>query len=288
MEKERKQKKALVTSRVLFYTVLDKIYVVLFALIFVYGLVAGLLKDIKSVGGVIGYYATFIIGMALFGLLLNWIYKCVTKTMLCITEDEVYKEAYAPLKRSEMSIPLNKITSVTTFNFLWIFRSIIIFQYHQLPVVFFTYTNQEFKDKFDELVNNRKEDIVNEFEDKNMISFIDKKHYPIVEAVLGGLLVLFLIIGIIMSFMDPASKVVGTYKNDSGEVKLGKDKSCSVPGVENMTKCSWTYNEDTNIVTVNYSYEVKYLSQTKETDRTLTYTYSDKTLTNGSKVYTKK
>ena len=68
MEKERKQKKALVTSRVLFYTVLDKIYVVLYALTFVYGLFAGLLKDIKSVGGVIGYYATFIIGMALFGL----------------------------------------------------------------------------------------------------------------------------------------------------------------------------------------------------------------------------
>ena len=288
MEKERKQKKALVTSRVLFYTVLDKIYVLLFAFTFIYGLIFGLVNKNKSIGGVLGYYALFIIEMVLIALLLNWIYKCVTKTMLCITEDEVYKEAYAPLKRSEMSIPLNKITSVTTFNFLWIFRSIIIFQYHQLPVVFFTWTNQEFKDKFDELVNKRKEEIVNEYEDKNMISFIDKKHYPIIGAVLGGLVVLFLIIAIIMSFMDPAAKVAGTYANDSGEVKLGKDKSCSVPGVENMTKCSWSYDDTSNIVTVNYSYEVKYLSVAKETDRTLTYTYSDKTLTNGSKVYTRK
>ena len=91
-----------------------------------------------------------------------------------------------------------------------------------------------------------------------------------------------------MSFMDPAAKVAGTYANDSGEVKLGNDKSCSVPGVENMTKCSWSYDDTSNIVTVNYSYEVKYLSVAKETDRTLTYTYSDKTLTNGSKVYKRK
>ncbi len=289
MEKERKQKKALVTSRVLFYTVLDKIYVITFAFAFIYGLIFGLVNKNKSLGGVFGYYATFIISMVLLALLLNWVYKCVTKTMLCITEDEVYKEAYAPLKRSEMSIPLNKITSVTTFNFFWIFRSIIIFQYHQLPVVFFTWTNQEFKDKFDELVNKRKEEIVNEFEDKNMISFIDKKLYPIIGAVLGGLVVLFLIIAIIMSFIDPASKVAGTYTSDAGEVKLGKDKSCSVPGVENMTKCSWSYDETSNIVTVNYSYEVKsYYGTARETDRTQTYTYSDKTLSSGSKVYTRK
>ncbi len=289
MEKEKKQKKALVTSRVLFYTVLDKIYVLLFAFAFIYGLIFGLVSKNKSIIGIFSYYAAFIIVMVLLALFLNWLYKCVSKTMLCITEDEVYKEAYAPLKRSEMSIPLNKITSVTTFNFFWIFRSIIIFQYHQLPVVFFTWTNQEFKNKFDELVIKRKEEIVNEYEDKNMISFIDKKLYPIIEAALGGIIVVFVIIAIILSFIDPASKVAGTYTNDSGEIKLGKDKSCSVPGVENMTKCSWTYDDTSNIVTINYSYEVKsYLGTNKETERSLTFTYNDKTLTSGSKVFTKK
>ena len=174
MEKERKQKKALVTSRVLFYTILDKIYVVAFAIYFIVGLVSGLLQKNKSILGVIEYYVLFLVVVTVVALLFNWFYKCAIKTMLCITEDEVYKEAYAPLKRSETSIPLSKITSVTTFNFLWIFRSIIIFQYHQMPVIFFTWNNQEFKDKFDELVNGRKEDIANEFEDKNFISFIDK------------------------------------------------------------------------------------------------------------------
>ena len=127
MEKERKQKKALVTSRVLFYTILDKIYVVAFAIYFIVGLVSGLLQKNKSILGVIEYYVLFLVVATVVALLFNWFYKCAIKTMLCITEDEVYKEAYAPLKRSEMSIPLNKITSVTTFNFFWIFRSIIIF-----------------------------------------------------------------------------------------------------------------------------------------------------------------
>ena len=117
MEKDKKQKKALVTSRVLFYSVLDKILFVVFSLDFVYGLIFGLLKKGKTITNVFGYYSCFLIVMVLLALLLNWIYKCATKTMLCITEDEVYKEAYAPLKRSEMSIPLSKITSVTTFNF---------------------------------------------------------------------------------------------------------------------------------------------------------------------------
>ena len=36
MEKDKKQKKALVTSRVLFYTVLDKILFILFSIYFIY------------------------------------------------------------------------------------------------------------------------------------------------------------------------------------------------------------------------------------------------------------
>ena len=132
MEKERKEKEALVSARILFYSVLDKIYLVLFALYFVLGLFQGILVKNRTVGGVLEYYILFLVGAVIAGLLFNWFYKCAIKTMLCITEDEFYKEAYAPLKRSEMSIPLSKVTSVTTFNFFWIFRSIIIFQYYPI------------------------------------------------------------------------------------------------------------------------------------------------------------
>lgn len=288
MEKERKQKKALVTSRVLFYTILDKIYVVAFAIYFIVGLVSGLLQKNKSILGVIEYYVLFLVVATVVALLFNWFYKCAIKTMLCITEDEVYKEAYAPLKRSEISIPLSKITSVTTFNFLWIFRSIIIFQYHQIPVIFFTWNNQEFKDKFDELVNGRKEDIANEFEDKNIISFIDKKHYKLVGAVICGLVAVFVIIGIILSFVDPASKVAGTYINGDVEVKLGKDSTCSLSNIDNVKSCSWSYDETSEVISVKYTYEVKYLTTAKEYERTLTYNYNNKTLTNGSIVYSRK
>ena len=290
MEKDKKSKKALVTSRVLFYSVLDKILFVVFSISFLSGLIKGLSLNRKTILSVFGYYAVFVIFMVLFGLLLNWIYKCATKTMLCITEDEVYKEAYAPLKRAETSIPLNKITSVTTFNFIWIFRSIVIFQYHQLPLVFFTWNNHEFKDKFDELVNKRKENIVNEYEDKNMISFIDKKNYKIVGAIFGGLLGIFLIISIVLSFVSPSNKVVGTYVNGSNEISLKKDGNCSISFVDNVTKCNWTYNEETSNVSVNYTHEVKYLGSAKEKDDSYNFTYNskDNTISRGSTVYTRK
>ena len=288
MEKERKEKKALVTSRVLFYTVLDKIYVVVFAIYFIIGLVSGLFIRNKTVANVLEYYVLFLVVATLVALLFNWFYKCAIKSMLCITEDEVYKEAYAPLKRSETSIPLSKITSVTTFNFLWIFRSIIIFQYHQLPVIFFTWTNQEFKNKFDELVNGRKEDIKNEFENKNMISFINKKHYKLIGVVIGGVVAMFVLIAIVLSFIDPSKQVAGTYVNGSNEVTLGKDSTCNLSNVDNIKSCTWSYDKNTNIVSVNYTYEIKYLSTAKEYERSLSYTYNNKTLTNGSMVYTRK
>ena len=288
MEKDKKQKKALVTSRVLFYSVLDKILFVVFSLDFVYGLIFGLLKKGKTITNVFGYYSCFLIVMVLLALLLNWIYKCATKTMLCITEDEVYKEAYAPLKRSEMSIPLSKITSVTTFNFCWIFRSIIIFQYHQLPVIFFTWNNQEFKDKFDELVNGRKEKISNEYEDKNVISFISKKNYILFGSVFCGLLVLFLIIAIILSFISPSSRAVGTYVNDSNEITLNKDLTCNISYIDDVKKCNWKFDEDNNRVVVNYTQEIKLFSSTKEKEYSMTFDYKDKALNYGSKTYSKK
>lgn len=288
MEKDKKQKKALVTSRVLFYSVLDKILFVLFSIDFIYGLVLGLLKKGKTFTNVLGYYSFFLVGMVILALLLNWIYRCATKTMLCITEDEVYKESYAPLKRSEMSIPLNKITSVTTFNFCWIFRSIIIFQYHQLPVVFFTWNNQEFKDKFDELVDNRKEKISNEFEDKHIISFINKKNYILIASIFGGLLVVFLIIAIILSFVNPASRLVGTYVYDSNEIVLNKDLSCSISYIDDVKKCNWNFDEDNNRVVVNYTQEVRLYSSTKEKDYNMTFDYKDNALNYGSRVYVKK
>lgn len=289
MEKERKEKEALVTSRVLFYSVLDKIYLVMFMIYFVYGLFNGLFIKLRTVGDVFKYYIVFLIVSAIFGLLLNWIYRCVIKSMLCITEDEVYKESYVPLKRSETSIPLNKITSVTTLNFFWIFRSIVIFQYHQLPVIFFTWNNQEFKDKFDELVNNRKTNIKNEFEEKNIISFIDKKHYSIIGAICGGVVLVFVIIAIILSFTNPSTKVVGSYSDGDKTIKLNKDSSCELIGYDNVTTCSWTYDDELEVVSVKYTYDVasSYLGK-RSYDKTISFNYTKNTLVNGSKTYTKK
>ena len=75
MEKERKEKEALVTCRVLFYSVLDKIYLVLFAIYFVFGLFNGLFMRLRTVGAVFGYYVGFLVGAAIMGLLMNWFYR---------------------------------------------------------------------------------------------------------------------------------------------------------------------------------------------------------------------
>ena len=291
MEKERKEKEALVTARVLFYSVLDKIFVVWYAICFVTGLFGGILGKQKTVGGVLGYYVGFIASFAVLALIFNWFYKCATKTMLCITEDEFYKEGYAPLKRSETSIPLNKVTSVTTFNFFWIFRSIIIFQYHQLPVVFFTWKNQELKDKFDELVDNRKVNIKNEFDDKTMISFINKKFYPIIGAVVAGLVVVFAIIAMVLSLVDPSSKVVGVYEDGDNTIRLNKDASCDLSiGSYKVTACSWSYDKDLEEVAIKYTYEVtsSYSNRKNTYDGSLKFNYSKNELTNTSYTYTKR
>ena len=144
-EKESKKQKALVTSRVLFISVLDKIYLVLLGLIFLGGTISIFKGNISSLSysfwGKVGKELIFLVILFLIYLLMNWFYKCAVKTMLCLTENEVYKEAYVPFKRAETSIPLNKITSVSTINFFWIFRSIIIHQYHQFPLVFMTWNN---------------------------------------------------------------------------------------------------------------------------------------------------
>ena len=97
--------------------------------------------------------------MFLYYLLLNWFYKCAAKTMLCLTKNEVYKEIYIPFKRTESSIPLNKITKVTTHEVFWIFRTIVIHQYGKLPVIFFTWNNQEFKELLNKILQKEVKDL---------------------------------------------------------------------------------------------------------------------------------
>lgn len=258
-KKDRKTIKPLVTCRVLFISVLDKILFVIIALLFVGSTWANFSGNLSSIS--YGYWQRvfseigILIGLTIYYLLMNWFYKCAAKTMLCITEKEIYIEKYIPFKRTEKSIPLEKVTSVTTINLFWIFRTLIIFQYHQLPTIFPTWNNQLLKDKFDELVNKRTEDVENEFEDKNILSFLKP---GFIKKFFIGLGCVVLIIGVFRFFgymFSPTKSVPGTYTNGEAVIKLEKDGTCDVTAIRESKNCKWQLSDDEKTVYVAYEYD---------------------------------
>ena len=292
-KKERNTKKPLVTCRVLFISVLDKILFALLALGFVFSLFSIFRGNFSSPS--YGYWRrlldviALLISTTITYLIVNWFYRCAAKTMLCITEHEIYKEKYVPFKRGEKSIPLNKVTSVTTINLFWIFRSVIIFQYHHIPMIFFTWKNQEFKDQYDELVNKRTEKIENEFEDKSIITFLKKGFIKKFFIGVAAVVVLFGIIRFFGYIFSPARKVPGTYVNGENKIVLNKDGSCEVdPFKKDIIECTWNINDDANIVTAVYKYKsTSWLFGESTSSASISFNYEKNKLTYNDVEYTK-
>ena len=287
--------KPLVTCRLLFISVLDKILFGILTLMF-------LLLTFSNFGGKISspsysYFANLkdeiaiIIFIFIQYLIFNWIYKCAKKTLLCITENEIYKEEYIPFKETLTTIPLDKVTSVSTINLFWIFRFVVICQYHHIPRVFPTWNNKEFKEKYEELVNKRTNKIENEYENKNIISFVNTKYLQYAGI---GFLGLLLIIGIVRLFFvifNPQRAIPGTYVNDDSEIVLNKNGQCDISSIQSNTKnCNWDYNEENNIITLNYQIEsTSYWSKKPVIyNNKMMFTYENKSLKYNNTVYTKK
>jgi len=295
--KVEKKRKSLVTSRVLFISALDKIFLVILLLMFIGATFANFEGDISSISygfwERVGTEIVIIIVMFIYYLFLNWIYKCAAKTMLCLTENEVYKESYVPFRRSETSIPLNKITGITTHNLFWIFRVIIIHQYGKLPMVFATWNNQEFKDKLNELITTEKEKIENEYEDRNIISKNMYKYLKYLGIVLGVIIGLIAIVRFFTFVFNGERKIAGTYSYLERDIVLEKDGTCNIDDIsdENITECSWSYDKDDKEVEIDYSYRYYsyyYGYKTIDGNTDLKYDKDNKTLTYGSLVYKKK
>lgn len=292
--KEIKERDTLVTSRVLFVSVLDKIYLICLILSFVLLTANNFAGDIANLHygfwAKVGNEVLIIIGTGIAYLILNWFYRCAVKTMLCLTEKEVYKESYVPFKRSETTIPLNKITGVTTYNVFWIFRSIIIHQYGKLPMIFFTWNNQEFKDKLDELVVKEDKKIKNEFQDKNIITEDKLKFLKYFAIALVGIICFIGILRFIIFVFGTERKIIGTYEYSDNygayKIVLESDGTCNVDDIisSSVSKCAWEYNNDTKKVLVIYEsgYYYRY-DDTMELD----YNSKEKTLQSSSRTYTK-
>ncbi len=297
--KKAKELKPLVCSRILFVSVLDKIYMVVIALgviLMTYNIFRG---DTASL-----YYGFWDrVGYELFGLIimgitysiLNWFYKCAIKTMMCLTEKEVYIEKYIPFKRSEASIPLNKITAISTVNIFWIFRCIIIHRYQQLPTFFWTWNNQEFKDELDKLLTGRDEKIENKFKDRSIITKDKYKYVGFAGIALGAII---LLIGIVRFFnytFSDEKKLIGKYIDDTNVVELINDGTCTLSHDiigETLESCKWTYYKDAKEVRIDYEYNYKssysYYSSKRYDSIRMKYDSKNKTLEYDEVTYKKK
>lgn len=282
---ETKKQKAIITSRVLFISVLDKIYLVILGLMFLVGTFSIFSGSIGNLNygfwARVGREILFLIVLFIVYLFMNWFYKCAAKTMLCLTKNEVCKEHYIPFKRSETSIPLNKITGVSTINVFWIFRCVVIHQYHRLPMVFFTWTNQEFKDSLNELITTEKEPIENEFENRNIVTENMYKYVAYVGMALAIVIVLLGIVRFFTYMFNGERKIAGTYTYENNKLVLSKNGHCSIEGiVENVTDCTWSYDSNDKEVDVNYEYEYGcyYSRYTPTSKGSLTLKYNDKAL----------
>ena len=295
MEKEEKnierKIKPLITSRLLFISVLDKIYLVVLGLLLIaltYNNFAGDMSSLEY-----GFWERVLseIGVLLLVVItyfiLNWYYKCAVKTVLCLTENQVYKEEYWPLIRHETSIPLDKITKVKTIKIFWIFRSIWIFQYGKLPMVFFTWTNQEFKDELVKKISEDKLPVENKYEDKNILSLQSK----LLKYVAIGVLGVIALLGVIRFFnyiFSTERSIPGSYKNGEISIVLEKDKTCILNNVVNdeVTDCSWKYYNEDDSVKITYEY-VSGTYYKYKNSRSLNMKYSKKTLTYNNVEYKK-
>ena len=229
--------------------------------------------------------------MIIYYLFLNWFYRCAAKTMLCVTPNEVYKETYVPLKRTETSIPLNKITGVTTHKVFWIFRIIIIHQYGKLPLIFPTWNNQEFKDQLNELITHNKEKIENEFESRNIIGKDKLKYLKYFTIGFVGIIVLLGVVRLFNYMFSEERKIVGTYSYKDDVIIVNEDGSCNIDDIvsKNVTDCSWKYDKENEVIMIDYSY-LKYswgYSYTYSDNLDLKYFSKDKTIIYENDVYTK-
>lgn len=291
-KEERKQIKPLVTSRILFISVLDKIYIFMLLIMFItatFNIFAG---DISSLN--YGFWQRIfqeigmIIGFCIIYFIFNWLYKCAAKTMLCLTENEVYKESYWPFKRSETSIPLNKITGITTYKFFWIFRSIIIHQYGKLPVVFMTWNNQEFKNKLTELITTENKKVENEYENRNIINKDNVKFLKWLGYAFAIVIVLLGFIRFFSFLANPGRRLDGTYVSSDKKIILEKDGTCNINNLKsNVEECEWEYDEEYSRVEINYKYYSRYSSYILNGSISLDFNKDDKTLTYNDQIFKK-
>jgi len=247
--------KPIITSRVLFVSVLDKLFLIGFAFSLIIGILSNFLGDLSSMqydywGRTLRAIGLFIV-FAVVGVILNYLYKCVAKTMLCFTDKQVYQEIYFPFVDFKSTIPLEKITKVSTYNVFWIFRCIIIFQYMQLPLVFFTWNNEEFKKELIDRLHIESKQVENEWESKNIMNLRQMNILSLACAAIVVLAGLFAFIG---NLTSEERRIIGYFADEDQSITIEKDGTCSIVnlGESGGKDYRWSYDKEEDLLTVRY------------------------------------
>lgn len=271
----------LVTCRLLFSSFLDKILLILLLIGFI--ITSFLVFKGNIFHGFYGFWGRVLkeIGVILlFGVIYficNILYHYAIRSMLCLTRNQIYKECYLPFVRRKISIPLEHVTCISTVNFFFIFRSIVIHRYHQLPMIYFTWNNMKFKNKFMEL-KGENGPITNYYDDTALLA---PRYHRFVKWFFTVFFMILVIIGVFHFFGYIFSKersLAGTYQNKKNSIVLQKDGHCKIR-VEKATieadDCTWSIVDDQEI-----QFHIR--------DEVMNVPYNDKALLYGKEKYTRK
>ena len=286
--------KKLLTCRLLFSSVMDKVFIILLILGFLFVTFLNFKGSIFSAA--YGFWFRFLreLGIVLLFIIISflcdWLYKCYIKSTLCVTPHSVYRECYLPFWRRETTIPLQHITAISTINILWVFRCVIIYQYRHFPLIFFTWNNQVFKDKVDELLEHAPVG----YNGASHKTIFRRKYAPIVQWILVLVSFVIIVLGIIHFFsyiFSTEKKISGTYLKGNQKIQLKVNGTCSLrlARITDLKGCKWKYDAEQHTIDIRFEYSKKnYFGDTYHNKDTITLGYKDNVLIYNGVEYKKK
>ena len=272
-----------ITCRLLFYSVIDKIFLFLLVICFLVFSFLNFKGPIFSVTYGFWFRVFREIGIILFviicGLFLNWIYRCISKTSLVVQYNGIYRECFFPFIKRRTTIPLKHVSSISTITILWIFRAVVIFQYHHLPIVFPTWNHEKFKKRVEELLG---QDVpVMHYSNK---SIYQRKYNSFTQWFLFVVFSFIIVLGIahfIGYFFSTERSIVGTYLKGNQKIVLNMNGTCNLKltRVKNLKRCKWIIDKNENRVEIQYEYlKENYYGEKYNKKESITVGYQDHSL----------
>ena len=268
------------TYHLLFSSIMDKVFLILLLILFSFVTYLNFKGDLLS--STYGFWIRFLkeIGI-LFGLLVtyiifNWLYNCINKTSLSVSHNGVYIDFYFPFFKKELYIPLEHITAVSTIDFIWIFRGVVIKQYGHLPMIFFTWDNAKCRDRLIDLMGNRGAG--------NFVptkSLLQESHLPVLQWISIIFLFIIFVLGMIHFFgyiFSFEKKLSGTYLKGNEKIILNVNGTCDLKfnHIKNLKKCNWILNREEKTIEIKYEYmKNNYYGEAYKKNDIMTITYGD-------------